>query len=196
MASIWYKVVFMKKFFWLSLALLVVLPVLASAQERIEKIEIVGNDRVTRETIIYYLSSREGDFYSEDMLKKDLRVLWSTGFFSNVRIEEQPGATGRIVKIIVEENPVIKSISFKTGKKLKEDDISNKLKEKDEYILPYSYYSPSKVQKVRETIRRSCWRRGCTPPRSRSRPDRKGKNEVDLAFKIDEGPGSGWPRWC
>ncbi len=143
----------MKKFIWLSLAFLV-LPALVSAQERVEKIETIGNDRVTRETILYYLSSREGDFYSEDLLKKDLRVLWSTGFFSNVRIEEQPGATGRIVKIIVEENPVIKTISFKTGKKLKEDDISNKLKEKDEYILPYSYYSASKVQKVRETIER------------------------------------------
>src|SRR4030067_1945745 len=105
MASLWYKVVLMKRSLWVSLALLLVLPALASAQERIEKIEIAGNDRVTRETILYYLSSREGDFYSEDMLKKDLRVLWSTGFFSNVRIEKKPGATGRVVKIIVEENP-------------------------------------------------------------------------------------------
>ncbi|OGD21871.1 MAG: outer membrane protein assembly factor BamA [Candidatus Aminicenantes bacterium RBG_16_63_16] len=178
----------MKKFFWVSLALLLVLPALASAQERIEKIEIAGNDRVTRETILYYLSSREGDFYSEDMLKKDLRVLWSTGFFSNVRIEEQPGATGRVVKIIVEENPVIKSISFKTGKKLKEDDISNKLKEKDEYILPYSYYSASKVQKVRETITSLLLEKGMYAAKVEVETSRKGKNEVDLAFKIDEGP--------
>ena len=178
----------MKKFFWVSLGLLVVLPALASAQERIEKIEITGNDRVTRETILYYLSSREGDFYSEDLLKKDLRVLWSTGFFSNVRIEEQPGATGRIVKIIVEENPVIKSISFKTGKKLKEDDISNKLKEKDEYILPYSYYSASKVQKVRETITSLLLEKGMYAAKVEVETSRKGKNEVDLEFKIDEGP--------
>jgi outer membrane protein insertion porin family len=177
----------MKKFFWLSL-LFLALPVLAAAQERIEKIEITGNDRVTRETILYYLSSREGDFYSADLLKKDLRVLWSTGFFANVRIEEQQGTTGRIVKIIVEENPVVKSISFKTGKKLKEDDISNKLKEKDEYILPYSYYSAAKVQKVRETITTLLLEKGMYAAKVEAETSKKGKNEVDIMFRIDEGP--------
>ncbi len=177
----------MKKFLWLILVFLA-LPVVAAAQERIEKIEITGNDRVTRETIVYYLSSREGDFYSEELLRKDLRVLWSTGFFSNVKIEEEPGTTGRIVKIIVEENPVVKSISFKTGKKIKEDDISNKLKEKDEYILPYSYYSASKVQKVRETIMALLLEKGMYAAQVEAQTDRKGKNEVELTFKIDEGP--------
>ncbi|GAI98099.1 unnamed protein product [marine sediment metagenome] len=53
-------------------------------QEMVEKIEIVGNERVTRETVLYYLSSREGDYYSEELLRRDFRTLWSTGFFSNV----------------------------------------------------------------------------------------------------------------
>ncbi len=185
--SIWYKDDLMKKSIWVILAFLI-LPVVAAAQERIEKIEIVGNDRVTRETIVYYLSSREGDFYSPDLLKKDLRVLWSTGFFSNVRIEEQQGTTGRIVKIIVEENPVVKSITYKTGKKLKEDDISNKLKEKDEYILPYSYYSAAKVQKARETIISLLLEKGMYAAKVEAETSRKGKNEVELTFRIDEGP--------
>ena len=177
----------MKKSIWLVLTVLLVIPVLASAQERIEKIEIVGNDRVTRETIIYYLTSREGDFYSEDLLKQDLRVLWSTGFFGNIRIEQQEGTAGRIVRIVVEENPVVKTINFKTGKKLKEDDISNKLKEKDEYILPYSYYSAAKVQKVVATITSLLLEKGMYAAKVEVDTDRK-KNEIDLTFKIDEGP--------
>jgi outer membrane protein insertion porin family len=176
----------MKKLFWVVLVL--ALPVLAVAQERVEKIEISGNERVTPETIRYYLSTREGDFYSEELLKKDFRVLWSTGFFSNIRIEEEQGTTGRIVKIFVEENPVIKNIAFKTGKKLKEDDISNKLKEKDEYILPYSYYSASRVQKVRETIMGLLLEKGMYAAKVEAETSRKGKNEVELTFKIDEGP--------
>ena len=176
----------MKKFFWL--ALLLALPVFAAAQERVEKIEVSGNERVTRETVLYYLSTREGDFYSEEVLKKDLKVLWSTGFFSNVRMEEQQGTAGRVVKIFVEENPVIKSINYKTGKKLKEDDISNKLKEKDEYILPYSYYSAAKVQKVRETIMGLLLEKGMYAAKVEADTSRKGKNEVELNFRIDEGP--------
>ncbi|MBC7365091.1 MAG: outer membrane protein assembly factor BamA, partial [Candidatus Aminicenantes bacterium] len=80
------------------------------AQEVIEKIEVIGNDRISRDTIIYYLSSREGDYYNEALLKKDFRVLWSTGFFADLRIEAEEGTRGKIIKIYVEENPVIKNV--------------------------------------------------------------------------------------
>ena len=176
----------MKKLVWLLVPLF--LPLALASQERVEKIEILGNDRVTRETILYYLTSREGDYFNEDSLRKDFRVLWSTGFFSNLRIERQDGSAGKVVKIIVEENPVIKTITYKTGKKVKEDDIVNKLKEKDEYVLPYSYYSSAKVQKVKETILDLLLEKGLYAAKVDVQSDRKGKNEVEVLFKIDEGP--------
>jgi len=176
----------MKKLVWLLVPLF--LPLALASQERVEKIEILGNDRVTRETILYYLTSREGDYFNEDSLRKDFRVLWSTGFFSNLRIERDEGSAGKVVKIIVEENPVIKAITYKTGKKVKEDDIVNKLKEKDEYVLPYSYYSSAKVQKVKDTILDLLLEKGLYAAKVDVQADRKGKNEVELLFKIDEGP--------
>jgi outer membrane protein insertion porin family len=154
----------------------------------VEKIEIVGNERVTRETILYYLSAKEGDFYNNELLKRDFRVLWSTGFFSNLKMENEEGANGKIIKIIVEENPVIKAISYKTGKKVKEDDIVNKLKEKDEYILPYSYYSPYKVQKIKKTVQDLLLEKGLQLAKIDVDVSKKGKNEVEILFKIDEGP--------
>ncbi|MHB8095854.1 MAG: POTRA domain-containing protein, partial [Candidatus Aminicenantales bacterium] len=80
---------------------LVVFPLILFGQETVEKIEIVGNDRVTKETILYYLTAREGDYYSEDVLKKDFRVLWSTGFFSDIKIEKKEGTAGVLVTIAV-----------------------------------------------------------------------------------------------
>ena len=71
------------------LLVFVCLPLSLIGQEVIQRIEIVGNDRVTKETIMYYLSSREGEYYNEDLLKRDFRVLWSTGFFSNIKIENE-----------------------------------------------------------------------------------------------------------
>jgi outer membrane protein insertion porin family len=185
-AAIWYKDKEMKKLVWLLVPLF--LPLVLAGQDRVEKIEIVGNDRVTRETILYYLTSREGDYFNEDSLRKDFRVLWSTGFFSNLKIEGEEGLGGKVVKITVEENPVIKTITYKTGKKVKEDDIVNKLKEKDEYVLPYSYYSSAKVQKVKETIVDLLLEKGLYAAKVDVQAEKKGKNEVDLLFKIDEGP--------
>lgn len=176
----------MKKLVWLLIPLF--LPIFLSGQDRVEKIEIIGNERVTRETILYYLSSREGEYFNDEMLRKDFRVLWSTGFFSNIRMEDENGTTGKVIKIIVEENPVVKTIAYKTGKKVKEDDIVNKLKEKDEYILPYSYYSSAKVQKVKETIMALLQEKGLQAAKVEVETSKKAKSEVEVLFKIDEGP--------
>jgi outer membrane protein insertion porin family len=168
--------------------LLILLPGLLAAQEILEKIEIVGNDRVTPETILYYLTVREGDYYVTDQFRRDFRVLWSTGFFSNIKFEESQGTRGRIVRITVEENPVVRAITYKTGKKVKEKDIVSKLKEKDQSILPYSYYSPYKLQRIKDTITDLLFEKGLLASKIDSETVKQGKNEVDVLIRIDEGP--------
>ena len=157
-------------------------------QDVIQRIEIVGNERVTKETIIYYLSSREGEYYNEDLLKRDFKILWSTGFFSNIKIEDADGASGKIIKITIKENPIIKDISYKTGKKVKEGDIVEKLKENDDYILPYSYYSPSKIRRITATIESLLAEKGLMDGKVEVESNQKGNNEIDVVIKIDEGP--------
>jgi outer membrane protein insertion porin family len=181
-----YKEQIMKKLWLILFGML--LPLAAFGQELIERIDIAGNERVTKETIMYYLSSREGDYFSEDLLKKDFRVLWSTGFFTDIKIENSQAPRGRIIKITVEEAPLIKSITYKTGRKVKEDDITNKLKEKDEYLLAYSNYSPFKLQKIKKTIEDLLAEKGLGAAVVEIVTEKKGKNEVDVTFKVDEGP--------
>jgi outer membrane protein insertion porin family len=179
--------IFEMKKFVLAL-LLIALPGFLAAQEILEKIEIVGNDRVTPETILYYLTVREGDYYVTDQFRRDFRVLWSTGFFSNIKFEESSGTRGRIVRITVEENPVVKAITYKTGKKVKEKAIVDKLKEKDQAILPYSYYSPFKLQRIKDTITDLLFEKGLLASKIDSEIVKQGKNEVNVLIKIDEGP--------
>ena len=167
---------------------LLVLPAVLAAQDVVEKVEIVGNDRVTTETVLYYLSVREGDLYNPDQFRRDFRVLWSTGFFSNIKFEEAEGARGKIIKITVEENPVVRSVTYKTGKKVKEKDIVEKLKEKDQAILPYSYYSAFKVQRIRDTITELLYEKGLLASKIETETVRQGKNEVDVQIRIEEGP--------
>ncbi|MGD2245760.1 MAG: outer membrane protein assembly factor BamA [Candidatus Aminicenantes bacterium] len=163
-------------------------PLVVFGQQVVERIIIDGNERVTDETIIYYLSSREGDYFNRDLLKRDFRVLWATGFFSNIIIEEEEGTRGKIIKIILEENPVIKDIVYKTGKRLKENDIIDKLKEKDEYVLPYSYYSPYKIQRIKETVKELLVEKGLTSGTVKVQENKKGNNELEIVFDINEGP--------
>jgi outer membrane protein insertion porin family len=157
------------------------------AQEIVERIDVVGNARVSRETILYYVTPGEGDLYDEAVLRKDFRVLWSTGFFADIRIESEPGERGRIVTIIVEENPVIREIAFKTGDALKEGDIIAKLKEKDETILPYSYYSPFKIQRIKRTVEELLAEKGFTGGQAAADLEKKSDNEVGIVIRVLEG---------
>ncbi|MCJ7680790.1 MAG: outer membrane protein assembly factor BamA, partial [Candidatus Aminicenantes bacterium] len=168
-------------------ALLLLLPLFAVGQELIERIEIEGIQRVTEETLLYYLSFREGDYYNPDALLTDFHSLWATGFFADIKFEEQEGGSGKIIKVIVVENPVIKEISYKTGKKVKENDIVTKLKEKDEYILPYSHYNPYKIQKIEETIKELLAEKGLPDGQVVVERNQKGQNELEILFRISEG---------
>jgi len=170
------------------LAACALLPSVLAAQDVVEKVEIVGNERVTTETVLYYLTVREGDLYNPEQFRRDFRVLWSTGFFSDITFEESQGTRGKIVKITVTENPVVRAVTYKTGKKVKEKDIVDKLKEKDQAVLPYSYYSPAKVQKIRDTITDLLYEKGLLASKIDVETVRQGKNEVDVQIRIDEGP--------
>ncbi len=176
----------MKK--WFFVLLLLALPLAGFGQELIEKIQILGTERVTPETVMFYLTSREGDFYNEEGVKKDFHTLWSTGFFADIRIEQEQGARGKIIKIYLEENPVIRTITYKTGSKVKEDDIVNKLKEKDEFIIAYSYYNPAKIQRIKKTIEDLLAEKGLYAAKVAVETGKKGKSEVEVLFNIDEGP--------
>ena len=118
----------------------------------IEKIQVEGNRKVSPETIQFYMKSREGGVYDPQKLKEDFQSLWATGFFEDLRIEEENGVNGKIVRLRLVENPLISSVTYKLSKKVKESDINEKLQGNNILLQPFSYYSPSKVRKVKKLV--------------------------------------------
>ncbi len=133
-------------------AILLIFPLLLFGQDKIEKIEISGNVRVPGQTILHYLYMKEGIPFDKSLLQKDFEALWSTGFFADIRIEEEQGEQGKILQITVEENPFIARIIYESGKNLRKKEIIAWLKEKGEYISPYSFNSTSQIQKTEKSI--------------------------------------------
>jgi len=133
-------------------AILLIFPLILFGQDTIEKIEISGNVRVPGQTILHYLYMKEGKTFDKTMLQKDFEALWSTGFFSDIKIEERQGEQGKILKITVEENPFIARITYESGKNLKKKEIIAWLKERGLYISPYSFTSASQIQRTKKSI--------------------------------------------
>jgi outer membrane protein insertion porin family len=74
--------------------------------EILKKLEIIGNSRISNETIKVYGEIKINKDYSDDDLNTVIKRLYDTRFFSNISINFSNG----VLKINVKENPIIDSI--------------------------------------------------------------------------------------
>ncbi|WP_456435934.1 outer membrane protein assembly factor BamA [Thermovibrio ammonificans] len=150
----------MKKLF-LCLFLLCALfvPSLAKEQfvgEKVEKVEVIGNELVPKSTILYYISEKPGTTFSPEKVAKDIRTLFKLGYFENISVDVKQGKKGVILRYFVKEKPIITDIVFKGNKHVS----SRKLKkalglvteegEETKLQTPLSYkYLDKLVQKIK-----------------------------------------------
>ena len=119
----------------------------------ISRIVIEGMRKVSRETVLFYMRSREGGEYSELRLREDFRSLWETGFFKDILIESEDSTSGKVVYVRLVEHKLISSIKYETGKKVKESDIAEKLQESSLVLLAFSHYNPVKMKRIEGIIK-------------------------------------------
>ena len=147
--------------------------------EIIKKIEVLGNKRVSPETIKLYGGIETNKNYEEQDLNKILTDLYSTNFFENVQINLSNG----VLKVNVKEYPVInnlvilgepsqkykKQITELISSKNKESFIKSKLASDVEIIkklyASVGFNSASVTTKVREID----------------------ENNLDVIFEVDKG---------
>ena len=79
-----------------------------SYSEIIKKIEILGNKRISSETILVLGNISINKNFEDKDLNKSLRELYNTNFFSDIQISLVDG----ILKINLVENPIIEDIEI------------------------------------------------------------------------------------
>lgn len=177
----------MKKKLIICFLVLVLSPLIST--ETIEKILLEGNQKVSRDTVLFYMKSKENGLYSEALLREDFKNLWKTGFFENIAIESDNGPRAKIVKIKVKENLLISSITYKTNKKIKENDIVDRLQEHNVILTAFSYYSPSKMKKVEKIIKEMLQDKGFNQGNVEvTAKEEPGKQQVALTIRVIRGP--------
>ncbi len=135
------------------LIVFVLLSAFLLSSDVIKIITVNGNKKVSKDTFLFYIKSKVGKEYRPEQLKKDFRTLWETGFFKDIKLDVSDVEGGKEVKFVVVENPLIISIKYKTGKKIKRDDIEDKLQENSVVLAPFSYFNPAKLKKVEKIIK-------------------------------------------
>lgn len=99
----------------------------SAASNIIYKIEVQGNTLTSTESVKALINSKEGSIYSRELVHSDVKALFDSGRFSDVKVDKQDAVGGIKLVFNVVEKPVIAKISFVGNKKVKEKALKEKI---------------------------------------------------------------------
>lgn len=146
---------------------------------KVERIEVIGNERITDSTVESYLEIIRGTEVSKRDLNKSLKRLFETGFFADVKVREASG----VVTVEVLENPSIRKIAFEGNKNLADEDLQNEIT-----LAGRGIYTRSKVQNDVDRILDIYRRNGRYAVKIDPKVIQLEQNRIDVVFEIEEGP--------
>jgi outer membrane protein insertion porin family len=154
----------------------------------VEAIEFRGARRVRQDTLQALIFTKKGDRFEEDSLHRDFMALWNSGRFDDIRIEREPGKDGWIVRFVVVERPVVRTIKYEGNKSVSVSDILDRYKERKVGLVVESQYDPNKVQRAKNVLIELLAEHGhlgaTVDPQIRRVPP----SSLEITFKINEGP--------
>lgn len=156
--------------------------------EKIANIVITGNSKISEETILFYMKSQKNGPYSRDLLVEDFQSLWETGFFSNIEFRDSDSPQGKIITVMVEENPTLASVTYNTGRRVKEKDITEKLQEESLLLSSSFYITPVKLKKVKTVILDLLRDKGFYNGTVEIIQNEQPGNALDLVVNVENGP--------
>ncbi len=164
----------------------------ASSQEQaplVEAIEVVNNQFLQTDTLLFYIQTKPGDRYDVRKLREDFRRLWDTGFLDDLQIDVVDGASGgKIVRFKVQERKRILIVDFRGSKQLPTKDIEEELKKREAQIRVDTFYDPAKARRVESILKEMLVLKGLPFATVRHEAKAMGSAGQQLSFIIDEGP--------
>ncbi|CFX41416.1 Outer membrane protein assembly factor BamA [Candidatus Filomicrobium marinum] len=150
----------------------------AHAQVVVSEIQVIGNRRVEPETVRSYLKFTTGDVYDAGRVDQSLRALFATGLFADVEIFRD----GNVVRVRVEENPVINQVAFEGNSEVDTNTLQAEVQ-----LKPRSIYTRARVQADVQRILDVYSRQGRYAANVEPKIIELEQNRVNLVFEIMEG---------
>ena len=101
----------------------------------VSDVEIRGNHIVSTNTVLSKIKSRKGDLLIQETVNDDVKRLYATGFFQDIRMEVEEGRDGYVLIIEVIEKPIVRQIVLEGFTIFKEDKLRKELKVIEGQIL-------------------------------------------------------------
>ena len=112
------------KSLFVSLLLLLTLPLSVGAESFVvERIDVRGVKKITSGTVFNYLPINIGETFDTSSSANAIRELYSTGFFSDIRLLRE----GNVLVIEVTERPAIAEVNFEGNNDIPDETLEGAL---------------------------------------------------------------------
>ena len=166
--------------------------VIAQTQQQrlVENVEVIGNRRLRKDDILYYVQTRPGDVYNEESVQRDYQTLLSLTFFDKTatRVLTENGPRGGVNIIFeVKELPIIRDLTFEGLKSVPESDVLKAFRERRVGVSKESTYDPVKVLNARRVIKELLSAAGHPNATIEERTEEVSATSLAITFDVDEG---------
>lgn len=96
----------------------------------VKAIEVKGNKTISIATVLSKIKTRVGQPYIQSVISDDLKRLYNTGYFADVRVDREDFEGGFKVFIYLEEKPIIEEVTFSKTKYIKSRKMIKEMKTK------------------------------------------------------------------
>jgi outer membrane protein insertion porin family len=157
-------------------------------EDVIESVEFRGARRVPQDTLRAMIFTKRGDKYDEDALHRDFMTLWNTSRFDDIRMEREAGRMGWIVRFVVVERRVVRSIKYDGLKSIQVSEVLDRFKERKVGLSVESQYDPNKLQRAKVVLQEYLAERGRQFATVEPDLHQVPPSSLEITFKVDEGP--------
>ena len=159
-------------------------------QRLVENVEVIGNRRLRKDDILYYIQTRPGDPYNEAQIQRDYQTLLTLPFFDKTatRVFTENAPRGGINVIFeVKELPIIRDMTFDGLKSVQESDVLKAFRERRVGVSKESVYDPVKVRGAMRVIKELLAASGHPNATVTEETEEVSATSLAINFKIDEG---------
>jgi len=167
-----------RRFWVLSLLMLVFCPFQAFAEGVVRDIQVDGTERIEPATVQSYMDISVGAPMTREVLEKALKNLFATGLFADVSMSQKDDLL--IVKVV--ENPIINEIAFEGNDKLEDADLLAEIS-----MRPRQVFTRTKVQSDVTRLYQIYRKNGRFSVSIEPKIIKLDQNRVNLVFEIKEG---------
>src|SRR5437870_1069101 len=157
----------------------------------VENVDVLGNRRLRKDDIIYYIQTRAGDTFNPAQVERDLQTILALGFFdkteTRVTLEDGPRG-GVIVTFNVKELPIIRDIQFEGLHSVSESDVLKAFRERRVGVSKEAIKDPVKVRNATRVLKELLAAKGHPNAVVTANEEAVSATSVAINFAVNEGP--------